>query len=136
MKKLTIPEIITLWQQSGKRKYRNLIPRIDGKAREKALKLLSSNSEQTRLDPVTGHYEFLLHRGSHFTKKELKSLTSWTFNREVANSFRDNYFESTGKEAHLESTWIKEDQIHSLPDVYLSSSPWSDESEVIVDLTR
>lgn len=107
---------------------RQMIPRLEGNARARALHKLTGMT-QSRRNPQTGEREFLLHRGMREEEhgKHVKGtaatypkVTTWSASQDVAHQFGSeaNWPTREGEHKpnlHLVSAWVPESKVHHLP---------------------
>lgn len=124
------------WQQTGKRSFRNKIPKLSGDLRKNLIHKLKKFSKFEEKD---GKTHFLLFRGSLHKIREYREITSWTPDFGVAERFAQDYTEKYNKNAYVEEAWFSEDQIHSIIFFFKSedenSNLWNDEFEVLISPT-
>jgi hypothetical protein len=138
------------WTEGGNREDLNYLPKAEGKLRNKMLSDLNDDISETkvtpsRLNPITGTKEYLLHRTTHVDddrhhkNSKNKSLTSWTWDPTFANHWV-NASDDPSMEQTM-SAWIPEHHIHSyMPTITRTEGgkdfgyeDYKDEGEVMVE---
>lgn len=142
--------VIDDWQDGQSQNVRNLIPKLKGTARDRALHRIGA-STKSRINQ-NGVREFLLHRGISDEEKDMyvkdkkvmhpeNTKTSWSPNIGIARRFANK------RDGHIVSAWIPESDVHHFPRILgslwdrkngkpvLGSNDYAGENEVIVHHT-